>query len=85
MEIAQLSLLKKIMEIEFFCIDLNLYLDTHCQDQKAVQDYNFYSEQLNNLKKQYENFYGPLSVFGYSKSQFPWRWVDDPWPWEIEY
>ncbi|HCD09372.1 MAG TPA: spore coat protein CotJB, partial [Thermoanaerobacter sp.] len=25
----QISLLKKIMEIEFTCIDLNLYLDTH--------------------------------------------------------
>ncbi|HCD09371.1 MAG TPA: spore coat protein CotJB, partial [Thermoanaerobacter sp.] len=34
---------------------------------------------------QYEQFYGPLMVFGHSQSQYPWKWVDDPWPWEIEY
>ncbi|ADD02849.1 conserved hypothetical protein [Thermoanaerobacter mathranii subsp. mathranii str. A3] len=81
----QISLLKKIMEIEFTCIDLNLYLDTHPEDQKALQDYNYYSNQLAMLKQQYEQFYGPLMVFGHSQSQYPWKWVDDPWPWEIEY
>jgi spore coat protein JB len=81
----QISLLKKIMEIEFTCIDLNLYLDTHPEDQKALQDYNYYSNQLSMLKQQYEQFYGPLMVFGHFQSQYPWKWVDDPWPWEIEY
>lgn len=85
MDTAQVSMLKKIMEIEFTCIDLNLYLDTHPNDQKALQDYNYYSEQLRTLKHQYEQCYSPLMPFGYSPSQYLWKWVDDPWPWEIEY
>lgn len=85
MDTSQVSMLKKIMEIEFTCIDLNLYLDTHPNDQKALQDYNYHSEQLKTLKHQYEQCYGPLMPFGCSPSQYPWKWVNDPWPWEIEY
>lgn len=85
MDAAHVSLLKKIMEIEFTCIDLNLYLDTHPDDQKALQDYNCCSEQLKMLKHQYEQYYGPLMPFGCSPSQYPWKWADEPWPWEIEY
>jgi len=85
MDANQLDLLKKIMELEFACQDLNLYLDTHPEDQKALQDYNYYSGQLAMVKQQYSQYYGPLMVFGHCQSQYPWKWVEDPWPWEIEY
>lgn len=81
----RLKMLEKIQELEFACIDMNLYLDTHPGDAKAVMDYNNYTYQLMMLKKQYESMYGPLTNFGYAQSQCPWRWIDDPWPWEIEY
>ncbi|MFZ5967900.1 MAG: spore coat protein CotJB [Bacillota bacterium] len=81
----RLEILKKIQEFEFACIDLNLYLDTHPTDQRALMDYNMYSNQLLMLKRQYENMYGPLMNFGFSPSQYPWRWIDEPWPWQIEY
>ncbi|QEK12759.1 spore coat protein CotJB [Crassaminicella thermophila] len=81
----RLDLLFKIMELENCCVDLNLYLDIHPTDQKAVMDYNTYSYQLAGLKKQYECMYGPLSNFGTAPSQYPFRWIEDPWPWEIEY
>jgi spore coat protein JB len=85
METNQIDLLKKIMELEFVCIDLNLYLDTHPEDQKALTDYNYYFNQLSLLKQQYSQYYGPLMSFGHCQSQYPWKWVEDPWPWEIEY
>lgn len=80
----QAALLKKIMEIDFTCIDLNLYLDTHPEDQKALRDYNYYSEQLRTLKVQYEQLYGPFMSFGKTPDQCnKWNFIDEPWPWEI--
>ncbi|MDI3311461.1 MAG: spore coat protein CotJB [Thermoanaerobacterium sp.] len=86
MDANQVALIKKIMELDFACIDLNLYLDTHPDDQKALRDYNYYSQQSRSLKTQYEQLYGPLMSFGETPSQCNrFRWVDDPWPWEIQY
>ncbi|QSZ28094.1 spore coat protein CotJB [Aceticella autotrophica] len=82
---AKAKMLRKLMEIEFACVDLNLYLDTHPSEEKALQSYNYYSEQLKTLKTQYEQVYGPLMAFGQSASQYPWKWIDEPWPWEIQY
>ncbi len=78
------ELLRKIQELEFACIDLNLYLDTHPWDQRALAEFNAFASQLAMVKKQYESMYGPLSNFGQSFSQYPWQWIESPWPWEIE-
>lgn len=85
MQRERLEMLKRIQEIGFACVDLNLYLDTHPTDQKALMDYNTYSYQLMMLRNQYESMYGPLMHFGYAQSQYPWKWIEGPWPWEIEY
>ena len=76
------ELFKKIQEIEFTAVDLNLFLDTHPTCKQALMDYNTVTCELMQLKKVYEAAHGPLTNFGYSPSQYPWRWVDDPWPWE---
>ncbi len=81
----RLEMLQRMQELEFACIDLNLYLDTHPTDQKALMDYNTYTYQLMMVKAEYESLYGPLKNFGCSQSQYPWKWVEGPWPWEIKY
>ncbi|WP_053956512.1 spore coat protein CotJB [Inediibacterium massiliense] len=81
----QLEMLSKLQEVEFACIDLNLYLDTHPQDQMALMRYNTCAYQLDVLKKQYECMYGPILNFGFSQSQYPFQWIEGPWPWEIQY
>ena len=81
----RLDMLRRIQEIEFACVELNLYLDTHPTDQRALMDYNAYTCQLIMLKRQYESMYGPMTNFGTAQSQYPWQWINDPWPWEIEY
>ena len=76
------ELLKKIQELEFAAVELNLYLDNHPECQRALADYNRFTEKLINLKNAYEARYGPLTHFGNTPSQYPWQWVDEPWPWE---
>ncbi len=81
----QAHLLKEIMSYEFTAVELNLFLDTHPNDVKALTEYNQVTECLKKLKFEYEKCYGPLTNFGTSPSQHPWRWIDEPWPWQIEY
>lgn len=83
-DIKRSELMNKIRELEFAAVDINLYLDNHPTCQQALNDYNSLSEELNKLKREYEMKYGPLSHFGSAPSQYPWRWVSEPWPWEME-
>lgn len=75
-------LMIKIQQLEFMTVELNLYLDTHPHDTRALKEYNFYTEQLTMLKKQYEQMFGPLMGFGCSQSNYGWKWIYEPWPWE---
>lgn len=76
------NLLLKIQELEFALVDLNLFLDTHPENQRALMDYNMYTNDLMQLRSVFEMQYGPLTNFGYAPSQYPWRWLESPWPWE---
>ncbi|RBP37596.1 spore coat protein CotJB [Garciella nitratireducens] len=75
--------LQEIQALEFTLVELNLYLDTHPNDQKALREYNTYGKQLQKSRAQYEAMYGPLCNFGMSLSQYPFKWVEEPWPWDM--
>ncbi len=75
------SLMMQITQCEFICIDINLYLDTHPCDERALADYNCYAQQLEALKALYVKHYGPLQNFGNSVGGENWNWIDKPWPW----
>jgi len=45
------ALLDQIRAIEFMTVELNLYLDTHPRDQRALRDYNAYTQHLMMLEK----------------------------------
>ncbi len=80
------ELLNQIRAIEFMTVELNLYLDTHPCDMRALKEYNMYTQQLMTLKAQYERQYGPLSNFGTALNQgMSWRWIEEPWPWEQDH
>jgi len=81
----QAKMLKEIMSYEFTAIDLTLYLDTHPGDVRALEEYNQVACKLHALKHAYEQCYGPLAAFGATPVQYPWSWIDEPWPWQIEY
>jgi spore coat protein JB len=82
-EKERLIMLKEIMALDFSSIELNLYLDTHPMDQKALAIHNDYAMKLKMLKEEYEKKYSPLTHEIISKC--PWEWIEDPWPWEIDY
>ena len=76
------GLLREIQELEFTAIELNLFLDTHPEEQQALRDYIQVAQRLDRAVAQYERAYGPLFNFGFSPSEYPWRWIEEPWPWE---
>lgn len=80
----QLALLKKLQEMEFVAIELNLYLDVHPCDTDAINDYNCAVEAIRKLMREYEEEFGPLLNFGMGGcSKEPWQWAKGPWPWEL--
>ena len=80
---ANENLSKKLHELEFAAVELNLYLDNHPDNKNALADFNAISRELMSVKKMYEQEVRMLCNFGYSESQYPWAWVNEPWPWEI--
>lgn len=77
--------LRKVQELCFACLELNLYLDSHPCDKNAIEIYNSLGVQFEQAAKAYEKKYGPLMNFGHSSSKCPWQWVEGPWPWEKEF
>lgn len=82
MELSQQALLMKISELQFVCVELQLYLDTHPTDAAAKTDFLCYSEKLQSLIRQYEAAFGPLMDFGHSPTDAG-CWVNSRWPWEL--
>jgi len=85
MDGERVALLQAIQALEFAALDLNLYLDTHPWDQRALADYNCLVGRAEEARGRYEMKYGPLVVFGFSPSGYPWRWIEEPWPWQVKY
>lgn len=79
---TQTELLNRISEIQFVCVELNLYLDTHPDDTDARSDLYSYSVMLKEYIDRYEREYGPLLGFGHSATNVG-CWVCSDWPWEI--
>lgn len=78
------ELLRRIQELEFIGVELTLYLNTHPDDANALADYNRVAMELVPLRRQYEQLYGPLTSYAMEPiTGNTWRWIDDPWPWEM--
>lgn len=77
------ELLEEIQIVDFVLTELNLYLDTHPQDHKAINQYNEYAQKSMTLKNRFQSMFGPLFHMGHSYSTYPWTWDDAPWPWQV--
>lgn len=78
----QANLLTKINSLEFIMKDLNLYLDINPNDQESINLYNNYNKNVINLKKEYQDKFGPLNLDNENLNTYPWAWIDMPWPWD---
>lgn len=82
----QVQILRQIQEMEFVATELQLFLDTHPEDQQALAMFNKTHNELMQLVRTYEQTYGPILSCGFSPNIHNyWRWVESPWPWEINY
>jgi spore coat protein JB len=77
------ELLKRLSALDFYAIDLHLYLNTHPNDCDAINKYNAVVTEAGDLRKQFENAYGPLSMR--TPSRCPWQWIENPWPWQYQF
>jgi hypothetical protein len=82
MDMERNSLLKQLMAIDFYIEELNLYLDTHPRDQRAIQLINTAVANARILREEYERLCGPLTTFNTLNNGPEWRWIESPWPWE---
>lgn len=76
------ELMCQIMELEFTCLDLQLFLNTHPGEPKATEVFNDCSRRLRELKQCFDKECGPLQGFGWS-GLHAGCWANaTPWPWE---
>lgn len=73
--------LKQLMAYDFVLLELNLFLDTHPNNQKALNKFHHIRKKARELREIYENKFGPLTVSAV-KSEDEWTWINSPWPWE---
>ena len=73
------QLLNTINEVSFAVDDIKLYLDTHPEDEKALE---FFKEKVmvrNEALKEYAAQYGPLTIdTGDDACSRQWDWVLEP-------
>ena len=72
--------LTELQTLAFAIQELALYLDTHRDDNDALELYRQYQREYNEGCKKYEQMYGPLNHM--TVGQGGYKWLDDPWPWE---
>ena len=75
-------LLKKISTYKFAALDLQLYLDTHPDNEDTIKKMNMFKEKAAPLVEKYERKYGPLTKSETEMNN--WSWIKAPWPWESE-
>lgn len=73
--------LTELQTLAFAVQELALYLDTHRNDQEALEIYRTYQQMYQKCREQYEAKYGPLNHKMPDHCE-EYRWLDDPWPWE---
>ena len=70
----------QMQTLAFAIQELALYLDTHSADKEALELYQTYQKMYHDCMMRYTKDCGPLNHL--SPSEGPYKWLDDPWPWE---
>lgn len=78
----QSRLLHKINTLSFALTETNLYLDGHPTNRAALDYYRTTYDEYQRLKEEYESKFAPLTPSACA-SDTEWKWVREPWPWEI--
>ena len=72
--------LTELQTLGFAIQEIALYLDTHRNDNEALDLYRSLQKLYHQGREKYEKMYGPLNHMSMTEGEY--RWLDDPWPWE---
>ncbi|MGF7046593.1 spore coat protein JB [Paenibacillus sp. DS2015] len=75
--------LEQLQVVDFALVELNLFLDTHPNDLRSIEQFNQLVQERKKLAKKFQEVYGPLQNFGRAFSKYPWEWSQSPWPWQV--
>lgn len=78
----QERLFLELSQMSFAAHEINLYLDLYPNDMTMLKLFNDYRQKTNELTKEYESKYGPLTLKSDSLEKSPFMWEQNPWPWE---
>ena len=75
------ALLQKVYTYGFAIDDVILYLDTHPDDEEALNYFNQCTALYNAAKQSYQEQFGQLNAFS-EQERSSWDWNTAPMPWE---
>lgn len=73
----------QLQALHFAISELGQYLDTHSQDQEALELFNQYVERYEDALQHYEEQNGPVFQMSAGMSG-SYDWINGPWPWEYD-
>lgn len=79
-DLKKVTPLSDLQTISFMIQELALYLDTHRDDQEALDAYRAYQHMYHKCMIEYNKNHRPLNHK--TPSEGPYKWLDEPWPWE---
>lgn len=79
---SQSRLYRKLQELSFALIETHLYLDTHPTSRAALDYYRTTKAEYDRLVAEYEASHAPVTPH-VREGDRDWRWVREPWPWEL--
>ena len=75
--------LTELMAIDFAADELELYLDTHCDDTEAFAMYQTFLALKKEARSRFIKQYGPISQEDMLGAKC-YDWLKEPWPWEYQ-
>lgn len=73
---------RRIYAVRFAMWELHLFLDTHPNDNDAMNKLEEYQTRNNTLTAEFEEKFGAIGDTSQNTDRY--RWICDPWPWEKE-
>ncbi len=79
----QSMMVRKLASSDFAIWELHMYLDTHPEDQLALEKLREHEEKRQELLALYESKFGPIYSDATGQNT-KWTWLQNPWPWDYQ-
>jgi spore coat protein JB len=73
----------KVQAYEFAIVEVGLFLDTHPNDQIALSYFKQYRDMKHKAVSDFTKKFGPITMDHMDNDLSSWKWIQNPWPWEI--